>query len=97
MKKNIGDKFETLSFFGYVHTGTVTGILEESENGNAYEVEYDPGKPRKAEPDELITEDKNLYISKGNTAREPDPDRVEFAGLGPNGTIMFKMPKPPTT
>jgi len=62
MKKQIGDRIETVSIFGYKHTGTVTGILEETPFGNAYEVEFDAGSEKVEGEWEPV--DNNLYLPK---------------------------------
>lgn len=78
MKKNIGDKIKHVSPFGYEFTATVTGILQEGPDGNAYEVEYDPGKPRKIGEGEMVPLDNNLYWPKVKPT-----DEVRFVAVVP--------------
>lgn len=77
MKKNIGDPFTMVSLFGYEFSGTVTGVIFESAEGNIYEVEFDEGPSRKVEEGEWHPIDNNTYLPKPKLGAIQE---VEIAG-----------------
>ena len=83
MKKNIGDLFTMLSPFGYVFTGTVTGIIHESNTGGSsiYQAEFD-GPGREQLEGELIPLDQNSYWPKFDKEKSD----IEFVGVIENIT-----------
>lgn len=66
MKKSIGDRFSTVSPFGYEFTGTVRDVIAEDDDENGihfYGAEFD-GKGRRLSESELAErqDDNNIYL-----------------------------------